>query len=112
MLDVMRFWESYGELFDEWKSPWTDDTDDYRAMRAMRFGRKAAALAACLLKVSNYKHKSWYVHMICFVVPQQIFKYGNTWMYSTAAIESRGSRIKRLGRSTVCWRKACHGWTS
>ena len=62
--------------------------------------------------MSNYKHKSWYVHMICFVVPQQIFRYGNTWRFSTAPIESRGSRFKRVGRTTICWRKACHGWTS
>ena len=50
--------------------------------------------------------------MLCFVVPQQMFKYGNSWLYSTAAIESRGARLKRIGRSTICWRKAVHGWCS
>ena len=112
VLNVLRFWEAYGKLFDVWMAPWTADDDAYRAKRACQFARAAADLAAKLLAVSNYKHKSWYVHMICFVVPQQIFKYGNVWRFSTAGIESRGSRLKRLGRTTVCWRKAVHGWTS
>ena len=59
-----------------------------------------------LNKVSDYKHKSWYIHMIVFVVPRQISMYGNTWRFSTAAIESRGARLKRLGRRVVCWRRS------
>ena len=50
----------------------------------LAIARAASALARQLLKISNYKHKSWYVHMICFVVPQQIFRYGNTWRFLTA----------------------------
>eukprot|EP00965_Chrysotila_dentata_P245043 6206328-Pleurochrysis_carterae.AAC.1 len=56
-----------------------------------------------LNKVSVFRHQSWYVHLLVYVVPQQLFKYGNTWCFSTAAIESRGARLKRIGRRNVCW---------
>eukprot|EP00965_Chrysotila_dentata_P211461 6186469-Pleurochrysis_carterae.AAC.1 len=51
-------------------------------------------------------HQSWYVHLLVYVVPQQLFQYGNTWCLSTAAIKSRGARLKRIGRRNVFWRKA------
>eukprot|EP00965_Chrysotila_dentata_P117565 3884497-Pleurochrysis_carterae.AAC.1 len=60
----------------------------------------ATELARQLNKVSNYKHKSWYVHMIVFIVPRQMFKHGDTWRLSTMPIESRGARLKRYGRVT------------
>ena len=41
-----------------------------------------------------------------YIVARQLFKYGNTWCFSTSAIESRGARLKRLGRRLVCWRKS------
>ena len=56
------------------------------------------------MQVSNYKHQSWYVHFIVWIVPQQLFKYGNTWRFSTCAIESRGARLKRIARKVLCWR--------
>ena len=61
-------------------------------------------LAKALNKASNYNHLSWYIHLLVFVVPRQIFKYGNTWRFSTAPIESRGARLKRLGRAVTNWR--------
>eukprot|EP00965_Chrysotila_dentata_P139542 4613463-Pleurochrysis_carterae.AAC.1 len=43
------------------------------------------------------------LHTIVRVVPQ-LFMYGNTWRFSTCAIESRGARLKRIGRRMICWR--------
>ena len=54
--------------------------------------------------VSNNSHQSWYVHYLIYIVPRQMYKYGNTWRFSTAPIESRGARLKRLGRKVVNWR--------
>eukprot|EP00965_Chrysotila_dentata_P036566 1217039-Pleurochrysis_carterae.AAC.1 len=70
----------------------------------------ACRLARQLNKISNFKHKSWYVHMVVFIVPQQIMEHGDMWRSSTAAIESRGARLKRIGRATVSWRGAVNGW--
>ena len=66
----------------------------------------AIKLARNLNKVSDYKHKSWYIHLLVWVVARQLFKHGNTWRLSTAAIESRGARLKKKGRTCICWRRA------
>eukprot|EP00965_Chrysotila_dentata_P118745 3926421-Pleurochrysis_carterae.AAC.2 len=58
--------------------------------------------ARCLNKVPNYKHQSWYVHYVVLIVAQQPFDYGNTWRFSTCAIESRGARLKRTGSEQHC----------
>eukprot|EP00965_Chrysotila_dentata_P055548 1842847-Pleurochrysis_carterae.AAC.1 len=57
-----------------------------------------------LNKVSNYKHMSWYVHFLVWIVPQQLFDYGNLWKFSTIMIESRGAKIKKHALKTSCWR--------
>eukprot|EP00965_Chrysotila_dentata_P131450 4345318-Pleurochrysis_carterae.AAC.3 len=112
VLDCMRLWEAYFELHSAWREEWTDDSGDYRARRALRFLRAGVGFLIALNKVSDYKQKSTYAHLAVFVVAQQLYKHGNTWCYSTAAIESRGARLKRQGRSTVSWRPAVDGWTS
>ena len=42
--------------------------------------------------------------MLIWVVARQIAKYGDLWRFCTAAIESRGARLKRMGRTVICWR--------
>ena len=42
--------------------------------------------------------------MVTFIVPRQLFEYGDTFRFSTATIEARGARLKRLVRTVVCWR--------
>ena len=89
VLDVMKLWECYGDVFSAWREEWTEDTPAYRAKRALRFLRASIEFSKALNKVSNYKHQSWYVHYLVWVVPRQIFELGDTWRYSTCAIESR-----------------------
>jgi len=105
VINILRLWETLDTLFHAWRDEWTADDDAYRAKRALCFLRAAISFAEALNLVSNYKHKSWYVHLLVFVVPQQIAAHGNTWRFSTAPIESRGARLKRLGRRVVSWRK-------
>eukprot|EP00965_Chrysotila_dentata_P079688 2628261-Pleurochrysis_carterae.AAC.1 len=33
----MRAWEAFGDLFQAWREEWTEDTEECRAKRAMRF---------------------------------------------------------------------------
>eukprot|EP00965_Chrysotila_dentata_P199529 6179438-Pleurochrysis_carterae.AAC.4 len=61
-------------------------------------------LAKVLNKVSNYRQQPWYMHYAVFIVPQQIWEFGDPLRFSTAAIESRGARLKRIGRRVVYWR--------
>ena len=49
-------------------------------------------------------HKSWYVHYLVWIVPRMIFLHGDLWRFCTAAMESRGARLKRMGRTVICWR--------
>eukprot|EP00965_Chrysotila_dentata_P193218 6175617-Pleurochrysis_carterae.AAC.2 len=66
--------------------------------------RAAIEFSNALNKVSNYGHMSWYVHYIVWIVPQQIFQYGDLWRFSTIMIESRGAKLKKIARATVSWR--------
>ena len=134
VLDVMKLWECFGDVFSAWREEWPEDTQEYRAKRALRFLRASIEFSKALNKVSNYKHQSWYVHYLVWIVPCQIFELGDTWRYSTCAIESRklspcsplpmpptlehttltgararvlvgGARLKRIGRKVCSWRK-------
>ena len=62
--------------------------------------------------VSNYKHKSWYVHTTTWIVWRQLFREGNTYVMSTCMIESRGARLKRIGRRLTSWRPLSTGFTA
>jgi hypothetical protein len=104
-VNILRLWEAADGLFHAWRDEWTSDDSTYRASRALRFLRAAIQFSEALNLVSNYKHKSWYVHLCVFVVPQQLADEGNSQRFSTAPIESRGARLKRTGRRVVSWRK-------
>eukprot|EP00965_Chrysotila_dentata_P063830 2115339-Pleurochrysis_carterae.AAC.1 len=100
VLSILRLWEAFGRVYSAACSPWEMDTADYRAKRALTFLRAAIELSIALNKVSNYRHQSWYVHYLVWIIPQQIFVYGNLWKFSTCAIESRGAQLKKFGRKT------------
>ena len=64
-----------GNLFSEWRASWDDDdgSDAYRAKRSLRLARTARDFQAALTSLSNYKQKSWYTHMLVWVVWQQVW---------------------------------------
>ena len=64
----------------------------------------AVAFAVTLNTVSDYKHKSWYVHYMVWIVPRMIYLHGDLWRFSTAAVESRNARLKRMGITCISWR--------
>ena len=45
-----------------------------------------------------------YVHYLVWIVFREIAEHGDTWRFSTRAIESRGARCKRMGDGPICWR--------
>ena len=127
-INVLLLWSCFGDLYAAAKDPWPNHTQEYRAHRAVRFLRAgqsalpshthisapadtrpsrpvaAVAFGTVLNSVSDYKHKSWYVHYLIWIVPRMIYIYGDLWRFCTAAIESRGARLKRMGRTVICWR--------
>ena len=42
-------------------------------------------------------------HIIAFILPQFVAKYGNLWRFSSAKLEARGGRVKRVARAVVSW---------
>jgi hypothetical protein len=104
VIDTLILWEAYGEVFAAWRDEWTSDSDPYRATRALRLLRAAAKFLPALNRVSNFNQMSWYGHLL-FIAAIQLWEKGNTWRYATAAIESRGARLKRVGRAVTNWRR-------
>ena len=112
VIQILKAWDAFGELFAEWRAEWEGDSDAYRAKRALRLARAARDFQAALTSLSNYKQKSWYTHATTWIVWQQIFAYGNTWPLSTISIESRNARIKKYGRRFTNWRPLVEGFTA
>ena len=114
VIQILTAWEAYGALFYEWRAPWDDDdgSDAYRAKRALCLARTARDFQAALTSLSNYKQKSWYTHLLVWVVWQQVWLYGNLWPLSTISIESRNARIKRYGLRFANWRPHTAGTDS
>ena len=81
-------------------------SEAYRAKRALRFLRASIEFSKALNKVSNYKHQSWYVHYLVWIIPRQIFELGDTWRYSTCAIESREPKPALLRCFLACMLRA------
>ena len=106
VLDVMKLWECYGEIFSAWREEWEEETEAYRAKRALRFLRASIEFSKALNKVSNYKHQSWYVHYLVWIIPRQFFELGDTWRYSTCAIESREPKPALLRCFLACMLRA------
>jgi hypothetical protein len=111
VIAILTAWEAYGALFMEWREPWESDTDAYRAKRAFQFARCARDFQQALVSLSNYKHKSWYVHLVVWVVWQQIWMFGNLWPMSTISIESRNARTEKIGLRFANWRPMSEGPT-
>ena len=86
----------------------------YQQLRALKFAKLAAKLsiAAKPKALSLGKHKSWYIYLVVWVVPRQMATYGDTWAFSTAPIEQRGARLKKIIHSVVSWRPVHTGWVA
>ena len=111
VIQILVAWEAYGELYGEWRAEWEEDTDAYRAKRALRLARCARDFQAALTSLSNYKQKSWYTHASVWIIWQQVWLYGNTWPLSTISLESRNARIKKIGIRFTNWRPLVAGYT-
>ena len=100
----MRAWELYHQLSELLSLPLEDTTQASYNKRAAEVCQAAVRFAKSFEGVCGGRHRSWYLHLFVYVVPRQIEKYGALWPFSTAALESRGARIKRV---KVSWRSYC-----
>ena len=106
----LNAWNCFGRLYAEWRRPWTTHTPEYAAERAYAFLILACELSANIKSLSCGKCKSWYIHLVVWVVPLQMALCFDLWAYGTSPVEQRGARLKRFVRSIVCWRPYHDGW--
>ena len=106
----LRSWNAFGRLYAEWRAPWTSQTPEYAQMRALKFLILAIELSASIKILSVGKCKSWYIHLVVWVVPLQMALRGDLWAYGTSPVEQRGARLKRFCRNIVSWRPYHDGW--
>ena len=100
----LKAWGLYHELSELLSAALDEDSLAGRKQRACDVAHAAIKFAHSFEGVCNGRHHSWYLHLFVFVVPRQIERYGALWPFSTAALESRGARIKRI---KVSWRGYC-----
>ena len=103
-------WGAFGLLYVEWRLAWEERTKAYKEKRALTFAKCAAAVTKSMKALSIGKHKSWYVHLVQWVVPLQMAEVGDLWPFSTGPVEQRGARLKRIAREIVCWRPPDDGF--
>ena len=96
---------AYAEAFESINDEWTESTEEYKQMRALRTYRAGLRLLVAMKGMSNSRCRSHYLPLCAYVLPQQMAKYGDLWPYSTRAVEGRGGRLKRISRKTCCFRK-------
>ena len=104
VFEIMKAWGEYHELSELLAMPLEQNTKEAREERACEVAHTAIRFAHRFEGVCNSRHRSWYLHNFVYVVPRQIERYGALWPFSTAALESRGARIKRV---KVSWRGYC-----
>ena len=61
------------------------------------------SVAHVMENASNSTHRSWMPPIIGFVIPLFVARLGNLWRFSSAKLESRGGRVKRIARTCVSW---------
>ena len=53
VIAILHLWEAYGKVFSAWRDEWTEDTQEYRAKRALQFLRAAIEFSSALNKVTS-----------------------------------------------------------
>lgn len=93
---ALNAWTTFGLLYVEWREAWPQRDAKCREERAFRFGKLAAACSKVVTALSVNKHKSWYFHLVTWVVPLRIAEVGDLWPFGTGPVEQRGAWLKRL----------------
>ena len=105
-------WAAFALLYVEWRGAWASRTVEYKKQRALAFAKCAAKVSTTMKDLSIGKQKSWYVHLVMWVIPLQMAEVGDMWAFSTGPLEQRGARLKRIAREVVSWRPPDDGFVA
>ena len=85
--------------------PWRDESDAAeRKSRAYRAAIAAIGVATQWEAASGGAHRSWYMHIMLYILPRHIAKYGDLWRYSTGPLEAKGAMLQRTIRTSYTFR--------
>ena len=93
------------ELMDALNDHWVDERDPTeREGRAYRVAIAAIKLAVQWEAASSGNHRSWYMHVMLFILPRQVAALGDLWRFSSGPLEARGARLQRAVRTNFTFR--------
>lgn len=105
VVTCLNGFDALHELTRAINDPWVSEYDSVeRKTRA-----HLAAIAAIKLSVqweaaSGGNHRSWYMHIMLYILPRQIAELGDLWRFSSGPLEARGARLQRAVRTNGIFR--------
>jgi hypothetical protein len=102
---MLHCFDAYLDLYCALCDQWVED-ERVAAVREARALRVFVAAVKIFKYVedSSTQHKSWYMHIMAYILPRHVARYGDLWRYSSGALEQRGAQLKTIGRSVACFR--------
>ena len=100
------YWDHFLELVRECHGPsatWTDDSDEYRELRAINAFNLGILVSNDLITLSPLM-MSWVPHILVFIVPRQILELGEPARRSCDSCESFGAMAKKVIKHLTCRR--------
>lgn len=93
------------ELTKAIHDPWHDESDpSERESRAYRVAIAAIHVATQWEAASSGAHRSWYMHIMLYILPRQVAALGDLWRFSSSPLEARGAMLQRTIRTSYTFR--------
>ena len=96
-------WDRFLDWVRGIETPWGEDTDAYRRMRALQYCNGARACSRDLLELKPTM-ASWVPHIACNIVPRQIVDLGDPARRAADSCESYGAVAKKTIKFLTCRR--------
>ena len=99
----IRGFDALHELNNAINDAWMDEANVIeRKNPAYRAAIAGIKLAVQWEAAGN--HKSWYMHIMLYILPRQIAELGDLWRFSSGPLEARGARLQRAIRTSYTFR--------
>jgi hypothetical protein len=107
----LRGFHALHDLMRAVNEPWVDETNkaerEERAYRAAIAGIKLAVQ----WEAAGPTHRSWYMHIMLYILPRQIAALGDLWRFSSGPLEARGASLQRSVRTNFTYRPTAAGYS-
>ena len=105
LIVCLQGFDALHELMCAVNDDWVDERDSSeREARAFRAAIAGIKLAWQWEAASVGRHRSWYMHIMLYIMPRQIAELGDLWRFSSGPLEARGARLQRAVRTNFTFR--------